>query len=317
MFIPNRILSIDMGSHSYKIIEALKKPTLRILRFGVYPKEQFVKVVSPVNEMKHLGFRTKNAILSYNHPSLMIREMTLPYQDKYQDETLVHLSVQDNIQQYESYFKEELDYDYYIGLQEEGTEYYHATTVTVLKNINRMFIEQAMALGLKPVSVDLQVYAVNKLLGKVGMSDYLLVDYGYENTTVAIVSSEHVPLLKVLPIGCKTLQQENCKPEELLDQLLSTCHQQIGYSINEAGLMHLKHGILYGGGAYIPELKSFLREQVQLEWHTLQDLHSLVPAIPNIIDLNLYGNCIGSLLSEDRKQEEGRVIYERNKLTPF
>ncbi len=313
----NRVLSIDMGSHSYKLIEAQKKPLLRILHFGVYPRQQLIEAVSPNYEMKHLGFRAKNAILSYNHSSLLIREMSIPYQDIYQDETLVHLSVQDIVQQYETYFKEELDYDYSIGIQGEGSEFYQATTVTVSKNINRMYINQAIALGLKPLSVDLQIYAINRFLSKVGMSEYLLIDFGYENTTVAIVSSEHVPLLKVLPIGCKALQQESSNPEEILGNLLSTYHHQMGYSLNKAGQKPLKYGILHGGGAYIPELKSFLRQQIQLEWHTLQDLHSLMPNIPNIIDLNLYGNCLGSLLCEDNKQEEGSVAYEKSKFAPF
>lgn len=300
----NRVISIDMGNHSYKLIEAQRKPVLRILRFGAYPKEQLIEAVSPNNEMKHLGFRTKKAILSYNHPSILIREIPLSYPDNYQDDALFHLSVQDAIQQYESDLKVELDYDYFIDLVDEGTELYNATTITVSKNINRMYIDQAIRLGLKPVSVDLQSCAIHKLISKAGISDYFLVDFGYEYTTVAVVSSQHVPLVKVLPIGCKSLQQEKYEPEIILDHLLSTYQNQIGYCIDKIGQKPLKYGILYGGGTYIPELKNFLRQHIQLEWRTLQDLHNLMPFVPNIIDLNIYGNCLGSLICEDRKQEE-------------
>jgi hypothetical protein len=305
-FSGNRVLSIDMGNHSYKLIEAQRKPVLRILRFGVYPKVQLIKANNPAREMRQLGFRTKNAIISYHHSSLIIRELFLPFQDEVQDNTLVNLSVQDTVQQYETYFKEELDYDYSIGVQEEGVEFYHATTVTISKNINRMHINQAVTLGLKPFSVDVQINAVRRFIREVGnIYDYLLVDFGYKNTTVAIISSEHVPILKVLPIGCEALQKEDCQLEEILGQLLTTCHQQMDYSINKAGQKPLTHGIIYGGGTYIPDIKCFLRDQIHLEWSTLEELHHQIPLIPNTIDLNIYGNCLGSLLYDNKNNEKG------------
>ena len=48
MFYPgNRILSVDMGSHTYKYIEAKMKPDIKILRYGFVEKEQLFQADKP------------------------------------------------------------------------------------------------------------------------------------------------------------------------------------------------------------------------------------------------------------------------------
>ena len=300
----NRILSVDMGSHSYKLIEAKLKPELRIMHYGAYPKEQLLEEVPTNRELKRLGFHTRDAVLSYHHSSFMVREMHFPVEDN----ALVHLSIQDKIQQYETDFKEELDYDYTIRLQEGESEIYHATTVAVSKSINRNYIDQAIGFGLKPLFVDVQINAIQRVIKKAWNFDYLLVDFGYENISVGIGCTEYVPMLKVIPIGYKSLQEDSCQLEEILIQIQSACRQLMQYRRNKSIKNIFKRGILYGGGAYIPEIKNCLKEKIPLEWCDLQALHQFLPLVPDDLDLNIYGNCLGSLLLDEKRQQGGMSI---------
>lgn len=298
----NRIISVDMGNHFYKLIEAQRKPKLHILRYGIYPAEQFSNNISRSIRVKNLGFRTKNAILSFHHPSLMFREMNISTQDF----AIAHNTIKENLQQYETDFKEELDYDYVIHLPDEESEICKATAVVVARSINRKHIIQAIALGLKPKTVDIQISAVHRIINKFRDSASLLIDLGYENTTIGIVTAAKMPILKVIPMGGQSFQNDISRLDEFLNQLQSISLQLMDFYINSEQ-KPLEHGILYGGCIYMPEIKRFIIKEIPLDWNELEDIHQYMPFIPDDMDLNLYGNCLGSLFWNGQVQKEGEL----------
>ena len=300
-----RILSVDMGSHSYKIIEAKvietrQKPELQILRYGLYPTEQFIDIASSLKELRRLGYRTKNAVLSFHHPSLMVRGMVLPADDN----TFIQNNVKETIGQYEREFKDEFDYDYSVNTMQGDSGLCKATAFAVSKNTNREYIMQAIRLGLRPVTVDVQLSAVFRVINMVLEAPCLLIDFGYENITAGIGTKEGIVVLKVIPMGAGLILSDVNRLSDVLYQLLTTCNHLTDHYIHNYELEPLTHGILYGGGLYLPEIAHYLKEQIPLEWNDLQSYRKLIAGLPKDMDLNNFGNCLGSLFWKD--EEEGR-----------
>jgi len=294
----NKILSIDMGCHTYKIIEAVLTPSFKIHRFGLCPVYLLSGSKSSGREWKRLGYRAKDTVLSFHHKSLIVRDIKLPAKQGYN----LHQSIQEEIKQYQNVFNDEYDFDYTVNLPADETGYYLAKTFAVSRSVNRTYIERAIAFGLKPRIIDVQINASQRVISKImkrceafSSSVCFILDLGYECTTAGIASAEGVITQKVIPFGCRQVEGLTPIPEDAM-QIITICHQMIDYYIHLHDRYTLQYGIMYGGGVYINGLFDFIRENIPLQWYDLNYYNTYLPEVPDRMDLNLFVNCLGSLL---------------------
>ena len=112
-----RTLSIDMGNHSYKIIEAVKKPDVHILRYEILPPEESGAAGALAGEGRKLRYRTMDAVMSFHHESTVIRELKLSEKD----DSRLPLVIEEEMLQYQTDFGKEYDFDYLLLPERDAT----------------------------------------------------------------------------------------------------------------------------------------------------------------------------------------------------
>ena len=245
-----RLLSIDMGNHSVKIIEAQRKPDFRILKYGIYPAELFTKSSRKYRILKGLGYRTRDSIISFHHHSLLMRTLSLPISR----DVSAHELIQEIIREYEIDFKEDFDFGYSLISTHIDFGYIRATTAALAKRINRMYIQKADDLGLRLKSIAVQVCSVQKIVDKYIKPPYILIDIGHSNTTIGVIGTVDI-MAKVLDKGVIQIKNDYKDSKQFSKELITTCHNLLDafYHIypNEA----VTQGIIYGGGSYFLNAK--------------------------------------------------------------
>lgn len=306
-----RILSLDMGNHSYKIMEAVRKPDLHIQRFSTYTPEEIHDKGAFAKELRKLRCLSRDVVMSFHHKSLVIREFKLPEKDSLQ----LHKYIHEEMLQYQEDFKEEYDYDYLIVPECDKTGGSIATTAAVAKRINRQYIDRAIHMGFKLKAVDIQINSVLRvLLGLIERckelspsSAYLLLDMGYDNTTIAITYLGRVYAPKVISRGCKSLdsklkygsKEAAASLSEYLFPIIYNCNTMIENFTHSFAGIPLQQGFLYGGGVRLPGVIPYLENNIALSISDIDSFREYFPEIPAGCDLNLFVNCFGSLLRKD------------------
>ena len=74
---PGRILSLDMGNHSYKYIEAQLSNKLQILRYGLCQEAELFNSDFPAKMWKKLVAVPGMLFYLFHHKSLITRELKL------------------------------------------------------------------------------------------------------------------------------------------------------------------------------------------------------------------------------------------------
>ena len=304
--IQKRILAIDMGNHSYKMIEAVRKPNIRILRYSLCSPEEINGIGFLTKEMRKLQYLTKDAILSFHHKSMVIRELKLP--EKY--DFPFQQYIQEEILRYETDFKEEYDYVYLILPERNSTGQNIAATAAVSRSVNREYIDRALRLGLKLKAIDVQINASLRVLHCLmdrckelsPSSSYLMLDLGYDNTTVAIAYLGRVFAPKVIPVGCRCLEEESADPADYLLPIIRGCGKLIDTFTYSYADIPLRQGFVYGGGSYCRDILSDIQSHIALNLSDMHSFQAYFPEIPSEMDLNLYVNCFGSLLRKDETE---------------
>ena len=104
---PNRLLSLDMGNHSYKYVEAqlLSSGDFKIQRFGELQKSDFFNCDKPARIWRRIGIRTRNVVFSYHHSSLIVRELKLKAMDEFHLQNVIY----EEFQKYQTELNEDFD----------------------------------------------------------------------------------------------------------------------------------------------------------------------------------------------------------------
>lgn len=304
----SRILSLDMGNHTYKFVEARLSNKIQILRYGFCQEKDLFNSASPSKEWRKLGCRSKNVVLSYHHKSLITRKLEL----KADDELHLNHIIQEEFQRYQTDLKEEYDFDYIVHSFNSESGTYMTKTAGISKHINREYIDKVLCLGLKPKAVDIQINASLRVLKKIleRCQDFfeglpcLVLDLGYENTTAALVNVDGIIALKGISNSCRLMNESSACIDEYLQDITFICYQLIDRYSYDSYRKEIQQGIIYGGGAFSPTVLSCLKEKIPLRWNHLNRFSSYLPEVPSSMDLNLYANCIGSLLWEEKLRED-------------
>jgi Tfp pilus assembly PilM family ATPase len=296
-----RIISIDMGNHAYKVIEAVKAGQLRILRFGSYNKDEINSTGDLAKGLRRLKYLPKDVIISYHNKSMVIRELILPYKDEIQ----THKYIQEEMEQYQSALNKELDYDYQIQTEASIVGQTMAVTAAVESSVNQEYIKSALRLGLRLKFVDVQLISCLRLINCLitrreelsSNSAYLLIDLGYDNTSIAIVSKYRVYASKTFDTGTRTFEEN---PEITLLPIILDCTSMITSFISSYAGMSINQGFVYGGGVYTPGILSYLKSHfASIKLEDMDSYREVFNEIPIGMDLNLYANCLGALLRGD------------------
>jgi hypothetical protein len=312
----NRILSLDMGNSTYKFIEARLADRIQILRYGFCQETDLFNSPSPAKKWRKLGCRSKNVVLSFHHKSLFTRELEL----KAEDELQLHNMIQEEFQRYQIDLKEEYDFDYNVYTYNSESGVYFAKTAGISKHVNREYIDKTICLGLRPKAVDVQVNSVLRVLNKITerCQDFstslpcLVLDLGHDNTTAALVNTKGIIALKGISNGCCLMNESSSCTDEYLQGITFACYQLIEHYAYSSYKHELQQGILYGGGTFFPAVISCLKEKIPLRWNLLSHFSCYLPEAPNSMDLNLYANCLGSVLWEEQNiRKRGDREYDR------
>lgn len=308
MAFSRKVLALDMGNHSYKIIAAVKEPDIRILHYGILPWEEINGTGTPVRLIRKWQYRSMNTVLSFHHTSMVIREIKL----KGEEESRFPGLVWEEMNRYQTDLNEKFDYDYLL-LPERDRQNGQRTALAaaVSRSVNREYIDRAIRLGFRLTAVDVQIYAVlrvfrclmNRCRELPSHSAYLMLDLGYDNTTVAIAYRERIFAPRVIPVGCRCLEGGSADlMEGYLIPILRSCSSLIDtFTYSHAGIP-LQQAIAYGGGVYAGGVCSAMQDQISVKLSDMNEFRNYFPEIPSGMDLNLYGNCLGSVLWKENTE---------------
>jgi|LFRM01.1.fsa_nt_gb Tfp pilus assembly PilM family ATPase len=299
----NRIIALDLGNYSYKYIEAQLTDKLQILRYGSCSTKQLYNSVEPAKTWKKTGSRIKNAVISFQHKSLITRELEL----KAYDENHLYSIIQEEFNKYQTDLKEEYDYDFKIQSHIEESGIYLTKAAGISKKANREYIDKVLRLGMRPKAVDIQINAIIRIMRRAFKHSSspnlkvpcLLIDLGYSNTTAAIVNFNEIIALKSISAGCSMLNESHEVQEKYLRDITLLLNQITDHYIYSYNSEELKQAFLYGGGSLSNAVFDYLSGQIPLPCNRINVLAPFLPDLPSDMDLNLYCNCLGSLYRQE------------------
>ena len=303
-----KVLALDMGNHTYKIIAAVKDPDIRILHYGILPWEETSGTGNLMQFIRKLQYHFMDTVLSFHHKSMVIREIKL----KGGEESRIPELVWEEMNRYQTDLNEKFDYDYLL-LPERDHQNGQRTAVTaaISRSINREYIDRAIRLGFRLTAVDVQIHAFLRVFRCLmdrcrelpSHSAYLMLDLGYDNTTVAIFYRERIFAPRVIPVGCRCLEGGSADlTEGYLIPILRSCSSLMDtFTYSHAGIP-LQQAIAYGGGVYARGVCPALQDQISIEFSDMNEFRDYFPEVPSGMDLNLYGNCLGSVLWKENAE---------------
>jgi len=294
-----RYLSIDMGNHSYKVIEAEIKPRLRIIKYGTY--SILKDGASFAKDLRNSGYHAKDTLLSFHDPSMIIRELSLPnmnQQDLYEN-IMLEMSELVLLQEYSIGYK--------IIPNPDNASLCFAMVAACPQRITRQYINMTTDSGLSLKVLDAQAntgfriiqFLIHHCKQLSNLSGYLLVDLGFHNTSISIIGFGRVLCHKIVSIGSRELTVDAVQIEEKLSQLEVECNRVIEYFQMSNTNIPLNKGFLYGGGVYMPHLSLYLNNHIRLNMKEINSYREYFPEIPLDMDLNLYTNSLGALFREE------------------
>ena len=303
-----KVLALDMGNHSYKIIAAVKEPDIRILHYDILPWEEVNGTGNLIQLLRKLRYHSMDTVLSFHHKSMVIREIKL----KGEEESRFPGLVREEMSRYQVDLNEKFDYDYLLLPERDRQNGQHtAVTAAVSRSVNREYIDRAIRLGFRLTAVDVQIHAFLRVFRCLmdrcrelpSHSAYLMLDLGYDNTTVAIAYRGRVFAPRMISIGCRCLEGESMDlMEDYLIPILRSCSSLMDtFTYSHAGIP-LQQAIAYGGGVYAKDVCPAMQDQISIKLSDMNEFRGYFPEIPSGMDLNLYGNCLGSVLWKENAE---------------
>lgn len=165
------VFGLDIGSNSIKLIELkLSKNGYQLKNIGVtsLPPQSIVNkainnhdaVADSISSLlEDLRIKTKNVVISVSGNSVIIKKVTLP---KMSDNELVE-SIPWELEQYIPQSINDVNYDYQVLPGETPEGNMDVLIVAAKKDITDDYISVASAVGLNPVMVDVDVFALENM----------------------------------------------------------------------------------------------------------------------------------------------------------
>lgn len=339
------LLAIDVGKKNLHMAEGnLSKNGLvveRVASFplpkGIFNGESIMNLPALTdaigNAVKAFGFRTKDAVVTFDAYGAVIRDIDLPMGKPKEIASMIktemretyHVSPEDVIQ-YKVIDK---------VISESGAPLDRYRVTAINKEIVEAYHDVLTEAKLKPVAMDININAIDKLLaGEVMINDKLtseagtmVIDFGEILTTVYIVTRGKPIFFRQLDFGSseieKLISEETMKPEEdiikmkeegfnvfggneeeetyaailrpFFYSLTDEIRKIIGFYTSRSGAAGMDRVFLCGGGSNLFGLGDFLEASIGAPAEQIAKI-SNVKIKDSAIPIASFMNAIGALI---------------------
>lgn len=314
-----RVLGIDIGTFSTKIVEGTYTDKLRVYRYGIFPK---LKVIREQNQivnnheyaadlkrtLKKNRFRTKDCYVSFSGADIIIRKMRLPRMNENQ----IRKNLEVELQEYLPVKIDQYIIDFVILRRdiegEEETHGYEIMVAAILKETAWQYISVLRKAGLKPRAIDLAVNSQGKLmrvlLGREDFEQSVLgfVDIGQQFTTVSIFQNGIYYVSKVIPWGVQNLEDESKAGEEQGEYLASEINNVLDFYHTQNYMKPVSKLYIIGGGSLDQRIYAPMRQQLEQATSSVKEFSEYARidgAIKDKSDLYIIFNALALLVREE------------------
>ena len=220
---PQRIIGLDIGSHSVKAVQ-LRRTFRGFELVGFHEKEiprdgetlSSDAVAQTIAELFGEGrFSGDMVITSIPGHQVSTRIIKLPFSDRKKLEQVIPFEVEG----YTPFNVEEMVVSYHIvNVDEEGAQ---ILALLVKKDVVRDHLEMLERVDISPKIVDLDVlalYSLSNIIFQGVEGPFSIADIGATKASICVVEGGHVSMIRSLPIGgeaiTKALQEEFDLPRE-------------------------------------------------------------------------------------------------------
>jgi len=315
-----RVLGIDIGTFSTKIVEGTYSDKLRVNRYGIFPTLRVMRdqnTITNLNEyaaglkrtLKRNRFKAKECYVSFSSDDIIIRKMRLPRMNE--DQIRKNLEVE--LREYLPVKVENYAIDFRILRRdiEEGEEShgYELMVVAMLKEVAFQYISMLRKAGLKPKAIDLAVNSQGKLmrvlLGREEFEHSVLgfVDIGQQYTSVSIYQDGIYYVSKVIAWGIHNLEDNSKTNEEHGDQLAWEINRVLDFYHTQNYMKPISKLYVIGGGSLDQRIYANMRRQLEQATSSVKefsDYASIDGAIKKKSDLYIIFNALALLIREEQ-----------------
>lgn len=315
MFFRNKgIVGLDIGSNAIKVAELKQsRGAYRLKAAGesFLPSESIVnKVISKpetVSEhisdlIKDLGIKTRNVAISISGHSVIIKKVTMPSMS---NEELSE-SIPWELEQYLPQSIEDVNYDYQILPGETPEGNMDVLIVAAKKDITNDYVDIVAGVGLKPVIVDVDVFALENMYEinyEPAEGLIALVNIGASVTNINILNeglsvftrdistggNQYTEwLMKELNVGYEEAEQMKFNagnedtPNELervtaefTDLISGEIKRTLDFFVSNFWKDHVPKIVLGGGSSKVPGLTDILRDVADTEVEMVNPFRSI------------------------------------------
>lgn len=314
-----RVLGIDIGTFSTKIVEGAYTDKLRVFRYGIFPKLKVVREQNQIVNMheyavdlkralKRNRFKSKECYISFSSADVIVRKMRLPRMN----ESQIRKNLEVELKEYLPVKADQYIIDFRIlrrDIEEDNeTHGYELMVVAILKEIAWHYISMLRKAGLKPKAVDLAVNTQGKLmrvlLGNEEFEQNVLgfVDIGQQFTDVSVFQNGTYYVSKVIPWGIRNLEDESKSNEEHGDQLATEINRVLNYYHTQNYAKPISKLYIIGGGSLDQRIYANMRHQLEQTTSSIKefsDYARIDGAIKKKSDLYIIFNALALLIREE------------------
>lgn len=221
-----KVISIDIGQHTTKIIAGQKKENSIELTHAVsfptpgnsYENGRITNFAllenSIASKLKELRIKISNALCSVESSEIITRESVLPYGTDEEVEKMLDYEIKHMPIEPDNYMilSKVLDYKVY----EQGVPKVHTLVTAVPKGIVYNYFDLLKAMKLKPVVFDTQSNVLDKLIGSefiinedesIKNKSFAVLDIGYGHINISIFEKGKYVFSRSLRMGAETIDR--------------------------------------------------------------------------------------------------------------
>ncbi|MGV8145077.1 MAG: pilus assembly protein PilM [Alkaliphilus sp.] len=211
----DKYISVDMGTHTTKVIWAVKKgKKVSVLKHFAYktPKGaisdgaivSFEKVKAELQiQLGKQKIRCKKVLFSVGTSSTILRKVTLPVANKKELSALIRYELEKHVPiKLDEYL---LDYEIVRRFKDEGINKIDVVAILIQKKIVDAYWELALSMRLKPIGLATHQNSIKSLYSGPTKSTAALIDIGHEHTICNIIKDGEFIAYKTIAIGGRSV----------------------------------------------------------------------------------------------------------------
>lgn len=232
----DNIVSIDIGFRNIKVVEIDlgKNEFIHIKNYGIAPtpreciRNGHIKNLEKITEViqrviDENGIKSKNAKIVMSGTHIASRLMMISYNPNQKPDE----AIREFVSKFMPAVTEdthEIDFKIIDTVSRDGMKYCRVFITAVLKSIIKSYIDVLILLGLKPVTVDIPAYSINKFFKRTihhntdpdkksniensdAADSFAVIDFGSETTIVNILRNKTLEFNKAILRGSSNIDE--------------------------------------------------------------------------------------------------------------